>query len=75
MSAATITLFFGSRPYDAETERIGAEALRARGFAVTERHDDGGEYIVVTNAPRAIALSAKQRARATHRAALASGTI
>jgi hypothetical protein len=63
-SASRITLFFGRRAYDAETARIAADALRARGFAITEQHVAAGEYSVATNAPRAIALEAKRRARA-----------
>jgi hypothetical protein len=65
----TIALHFGKRAYDAETARVAADALRSCGFAVTERHVEGGDYLVETNAPRAIALDAKRRARNEHAAA------
>ena len=72
----TTTLYFGSRPYDAKTARDAADRLRAKpfGYTVAERHAEGGEYIVETNAPRKIALDVKARARAQHRREILAAT-
>jgi len=65
MQTGNTRLILGKKPRDAERQRATAECLRSQGYAVTESCTLAGAYIVDTNAPLRIALTAKRQARST----------